>query len=192
MIYSNIKIRSQEKEMENGLIINVIELGQHGRGRKMLKIFSDREITIEKGYNKFSIIKTENGEYKIVEKDDKTIFFLISTEGNKKIERSPGEIMVPIKYKNRIEILATGKGIDSYTEYNIEYNPEKFFWKSYLLKVKKNTIFKIVYAGLFGKTDYICIENDNVHINPKMTIKEMYEKFGFLDLITEYKILESI
>ena len=90
MLYSNVKIRSQEKEMENGVIINVLEVGQYGRGRKMLKILSEKEITIEKGCNNFSIIKTENGEYKIVEKDDKTIFFLISTEGNKKIERSTG------------------------------------------------------------------------------------------------------
>ena len=192
MIYSNIKIRSQEKEMENGVIINVIELGQYGRGRKMLKIFSDREITIEKGYNDFSIIKTENGEYKIVEKDDKTIFFLISTEGNKKIERSPGKIMVPIKYKNRIEILNTGKGIDYYTEYNVEYNPEKFFWKAYLLKIKDNTILQIVYPGIFGKTDYICIENGKIYMNPKMSLKEMYQTFGFLDLIDKYKIWGSI
>ena len=38
MLYSNVKIRSQEKEMKKGVIINVIELGQHGRGRKILKI----------------------------------------------------------------------------------------------------------------------------------------------------------
>lgn len=192
MLYSNVKIRSQEKEMKNGVIINVIELGQHGRGRKILKIFSDREITIEKGYNDFSIMKTENGEYKIVEKDDKTIFFLISTEGNKKIERSPGKIMVPINYKNRIEVLNTGKGIDAYTEYNVEYNPEKFFWKSYLLKIKDNTILKIVYPGIFGRTDYICIKNGKIYMNPQMSLKEMYQEFGFLDLIDKYKIWESI
>lgn len=192
MLYSNIKVRSQEKEMENGVIINVLEIGQYGPGRQMLKIFSDREITIEKGYNNFSIIKTENGEYKIVEKDDGTIFLLISTEGIKKIERSPGKIMVPINYKNRIEVLNTGKGIDHYTEYNVEYNPEKFFWKSYLLKIKDNTILQIVYPGIFGRTDYICIKNGKIYMNPQMSLKEMYQKFGFLDLIDKYKIWESI
>ena len=158
MLYSNVKVRSQEKEIETG-VKNIIEFGYNGRRRKILKILSN--------------------------KDDKTIFFLISIED---IE----EIMVPIDYKNRFEILATGEGTDHCTEYNVEYNSEKFFCKSYLLKIKENIIFKIVYTGIFGRTDYICIKNGKIYMNPKMSLKKMYQTFGFLDLIDNFKLWESI
>ena len=97
--------------------------------------------------------------------------------------------MVPIDYKNRIEILDIGEGTDYYTE---EDNSEKFFCKLYLLKIKENIIFKIVDTGIFGRTDYICIKNGKIYMNPKMSLKEMYQTFGFLDLIDKYKIWESI
>ena len=150
-----LKVRSQEKEIETG-VNNIIELVHNSRRRIIFKILSN--------------------------KDDKTIFFLISIED---IER----VMVPIDYKNRIEILDIGEGTDYYTE---EDNSEKFFCKLYLLKIKENIIFKIVDTGIFGRTDYICIKNGKIYMNPKMSLKEMYQKFGFLDLIDKYKIWESI
>lgn len=149
---------SQEKEIETG-VNNIIELVHNSRRRIILKILSN--------------------------KDDKTIFFLISIEDIEKV-------MVPIDYKNRIEILDIGEGTDHYTEYNVEYNSEKFFCKLYLLKIKENIIFKIVDTGIFGRTDYICIKNGKIYMNPNMSLKEMYQTFGFLDLIDEYKIWESI
>ena len=155
MLYSNVKVRSQEKEIEMG-VNNIIELVHNSRRRIILKILSN--------------------------KDDKTIFFLISIEHIEKV-------MVPIDYKNRIEILDIGEGTDHYTE---EYNSEKFFCKLYLLKIKENIIFKIVDTGIFGRTDYICIKNGKIYMNPKMSLKEMYQTFGFLDLIDKYKIWESI
>ena len=154
MLY-NVKVRSQEKEIETG-VNNIIELVHNSRRRIILKILSN--------------------------KDDKTIFFLISIED---IER----VMVPIDYKNRIEILDIGEGTDYYTE---EDNSEKFFCKLYLLKIKENIIFKIVDTGIFGRTDYICIKNGKIYMNPKMSLKEMYQTFRFLDLIDKYKIWESI
>lgn len=150
-----VKVRSQEKEIETG-VNNIIELVHNSRRRIIFKILSN--------------------------KDDKTIFFLISIEDIEKI-------MVPIDYKNRIEILDIGEGTDYYTE---EDNSEKFFCKLYLLKIKENIIFKIVDTGIFGRTDYICIKNGKIYMNPKMSLKEMYQTFGFLDLIDKYKIWESI
>lgn len=150
-----LKVRSQEKEIETG-VNNIIELVHNSRRRIIFKILSN--------------------------KDDKTIFFLISIEDIEKI-------MVPIDYKNRIEILDIGEGTDYYTE---EDNSEKFFCKLYLLKIKENIIFKIVDTGIFGRTNYICIKNGKIYMNPKMSLKEMYQKFGFLDLIDKYKIWESI
>lgn len=150
-----LKVRSQEKEIETG-VNNIIELVHNSRRRIIFKILSN--------------------------KDDKTIFFLISIEDIEKI-------MVPIDYKNRIEILDIGEGTDYYTE---EDNSEKFFCKLYLLKIKENIIFKIVDTGIFGRTDYICIKNGKIYMNPKMSLKEMYQTFGFLDLIDKYKIWESI
>lgn len=150
-----LKVRSQEKEIETG-VNNIIELVHNSRRRIIFKILSN--------------------------KDDKTIFFLISIEDIEKI-------MVPIDYKNRIEILDIGEGTDYYTE---EDNSEKFFCKLYLLKIKENIIFKIVDTGIFGRTDYICIKNGKIYMNPKMSLKEIYQKFGFLDLIDKYKIWESI
>ena len=150
-----LKVRSQEKEIETG-VNNIIELVHNSRRRIIFKILSN--------------------------KDDKTIFFLISIEDIEKI-------MVPIDYKNRIEILDIGEGTDYYTE---EDHSEKFFCKLYLLKIKENIIFKIVDTGIFGRTDYICIKNGKIYMNPKMSLKEMYQKFGFLDLIDKYKIWESI
>ena len=150
-----LKVRSQEKEIETG-VNNIIELVHNSRRRIIFKILSN--------------------------KDDKTIFFLISIEDIEKI-------MVPIDYKNSIEILDIGEGTDYYTE---EDNSEKFFCKLYLLKIKENIIFKIVDTGIFGRTDYICIKNGKIYMNPKMSLKEMYQKFGFLDLIDKYKIWESI
>ena len=150
-----LKVRSQEKEIETG-VNNIIELVHNSRRRIIFKILSN--------------------------KDDKTIFFLISIEDIEKI-------MVPIDYKNRIEILDIGEGTDYYTE---EDNSEKFFCKLYLLKKKENIIFKIVDTGIFGRTDYICIKNGKIYMNPKMSLKEMYQTFGFLDLIDKYKIWESI
>ena len=150
-----LKVRSKEKEIETG-VNNIIELVHNSRRRIIFKILSN--------------------------KDDKTIFFLISLED---IEN----IMVPIDYKNRIEILDIGEGTDHYTE---EDNSEKFFCKLYLLKIKENIIFKIVDTGIFGRTDYICIKNGKIYMNPKMSLKEMYQTFGFLDLIDKYKIWESI
>ena len=58
MLYSNVKVRSQEKKRETG-VKNIIEFGYNGRRRKILKIL----------YNK----------------DDKTIFFLISIEDIEKL-----------------------------------------------------------------------------------------------------------
>ena len=150
-----LKVRSQEKEIQTG-VNNIIELVHNSRRRIIFKILSN--------------------------KDDKTIFFLISIEDIEKI-------MVPIDYKNRIEILDIGEGTDYYTE---EDNSEKFFCKLYLLKIKENIIFKIVDTGIFGRTDYICIKNGKIYMNPKMSLKEMYQTFGFLDLIDKYKIWESI
>ena len=65
MLYSNVKVRSQEKEFETG-VKNIIELGHYGRGRQMLKIFSDNEITIKKGYNAFSIAKQKKEKIKLL------------------------------------------------------------------------------------------------------------------------------
>lgn len=180
MLYSNVKVRSQEKEFETG-VKNIIELGHYGRGRQMLKIFSDNEITIKKGYNAFSIAKTEKGENKIIENDENN-FMLISTEIYNKT-KVYGTIRVPSSHKDNLEIIAIGKGIDENIEYDGEFFDSKIkYWKAYLLKIKGNCIIEICYSS--SKKEHLYVIDNSIFKIKDFEQKEAFRRF---DLDEKYE-----
>ena len=180
MLYSNVKVRSQEKEMETG-VKNIIEIGHYGRGRQMLKILSDNEITIKKGYNAFLIAKTEKGENKIIENDENN-FMLISTEIYNKT-KVYGTIRVPSSQKDNLEIIAIGKGIDENIEYDGEFFDSKIkYWKAYLLKIKGDCIIEICYSS--SKKEYLYVIDNSIFKIKKFDQKQAFRRF---ELEEEYE-----
>ena len=181
MLYSNVKVRSQEKEMETG-VKNIIEIGHYGRGRQMLKILSDNEITIKKGDNAFSIVQTEKGEHKIIKENDKNNFMLISTEIYNKT-KVYGTIRVPSSHKDNLEIIAIGKGIDENIEYDGEFFDSKIkYWKAYLLKIKGDCIIEICYSS--SKKEYLYVIDNSIFKIKKFDQKQAFRRF---ELEEEYE-----
>ena len=111
MIYSNIETRPTEKEMDWG-ILTQIEVGEYGRGRRMMCLPCRNDIEIKKGMNAdITIGLTKNGRPRINKGTDSNLYMLLSSEGGY-TRRGDGTIKVLKSQKQEFEVLARGNGAD--------------------------------------------------------------------------------
>lgn len=111
MILSNIDTKSIEKQMDWGLL-NIVVLGEYGRGRKELRLPCDKETTITRGLNMdLSVSTTKSGRPKIVHKRDNDLYLLISCQGGY-TRRGCGRIWGWKKNTKAYDVLGEGNGAD--------------------------------------------------------------------------------
>ena len=111
MIYSNKELKAEERILEFGTIYQV-SMGETGRGRKMLALTCPKNTIIKNGLNvEYSIGLTKSGKPRIIQKEDSTLYLLLSSEGGY-TRRGDGTIQVINNQKEEFEVLARGNGAD--------------------------------------------------------------------------------
>ena len=124
MLYSNVDNKTKE------LTINdyVIQLGEEGRGRKMLTLPAPAKTQIDKGENAgMTIGTTRSGRPRIIAGKDNALYLLLSAEGGY-TRRGNGTIEVLKGHEQDVTVLARGNGADGAAG-NVGY------WDCMLLKV---------------------------------------------------------
>ena len=111
MLFSNVDINPQKKEMEWGELWQII-LGESGRGRRELRLTCCGNNPINKGLNPdFTIGLTRSGKPRINVQKDGTLYLIISTEGGY-TRRGCGWIGSWKKNKLSYNVIAKGNGAD--------------------------------------------------------------------------------
>lgn len=111
MLYSNRKLKAEERVMTFGTIYQVA-MGESGRGRKMMALTCPKDTIIERGLNKnLTIGKTKTGRPRINKLEDKELYLLLSSEGGY-TRRGNGTIRVLKDKIDQFEIMARGNGAD--------------------------------------------------------------------------------
>jgi len=109
MIWSNKSHTKKEKEFPFGKI-NVIELGESGRGRKLIVLPS--EVDIQEGLNTdITIGLSKLGKPRINRFKDDKLFLIIDTAGGY-TRRGFGVASVHRSCKNDVKVLSYGNGAD--------------------------------------------------------------------------------
>ena len=139
MIWSNKKKEMKEKVMPFGTL-NCIELGESGRGRKLLVLPS--EVDIQEGMNQeVTIGISKTGKPRINRFKDNNLFLLIDT-GHGYTRRGDGRVWISRDQEESIEVLAGGYGADGDAG-------RIGTWDVLVLKVKEGFegFFRIVLSG---------------------------------------------
>ena len=111
MIYSNVNVSAKEIEFEFGTI-NQIQLGERGRGRKLLALTCPPETELKEGMNKeYTIGFTKSGKPRIIKKEDDILYLLISSEGGY-TRRGNGWISFLKGKEDQFTIMDIGYGAD--------------------------------------------------------------------------------
>ena len=160
-IYSNKDIKSIEREIGD-YKINVINLGEKGRGRREISLPCD-SLRINKGKNEgLAIGETRSGRPRIIQGDGKYAF--ISTEGGY-TRRGCGMLHIFNEDKNNIRVIAKGNGADGIAGRIGD-------WDAYVIEILEDCIFKIRYSG--GGESKLIISDENGF--------KYYTKEEYLDL----------
>lgn len=112
MIYTNVKLWAEEKEMDWGSLHHVT-LGEEGRGRSLISLPCPKDIdAIEAGmHNDLSIGTTKSGRPRINKWMDDKLFMILSAEGGY-TRRGCGTVQVLKKDFDRVNVLTRGNGAD--------------------------------------------------------------------------------
>ena len=109
MIWSNKKQEMKAKEMPFG-VLNCVELGESGRGRKLLVLPS--EVDILEGLNPdITIGLSKTGKPRINRFKDNDLYLMIDT-GYGYTRRGDGRVWVLKDDKDKLQVLAGGYGAD--------------------------------------------------------------------------------
>lgn len=150
MIWSNKSHTKKEKEFPFGKI-NVIELGESGRGRKLIVLPS--EVDIQKGLNPdITIGLSKSGKPRINRFKDDKLFLIIDTEGGY-TRRGCGVVGVHRSCMDDIKVLSYGNGADGLAG-------RIGIWKVFIVEVlNNNTIWLEVTLSGGVNSDIYKIEN---------------------------------
>ena len=157
MLYSNVKVASEERTFDFGTI-HQIALGEIGRGRKLMAITCPAETVVEKGMNEhLSVGKTKSGKARINSIKDDELYLLLSSQGGY-TRRGDGSIWVPSDEHEKYETLAVGWGADGLAG-------RIGTWDVVLLKAPKEGIVRVrTSGGGYGTpSDYYVIKDGKVY-----------------------------
>ena len=113
MIYSNVGLVRQDKEMDWGTLTR-FTVGEEGRGRKLMSLPVPQwleKLEGEKLYPDLTIGETKTGRPRIVKGTDTRMFMILSAEGGY-TRRGDGVIYVRKGTYDKIKTLASGNGAD--------------------------------------------------------------------------------
>ena len=150
MIWSNKAHTKKEKEFPFGKI-NIVELGESGRGRKLIVLPS--EVDIQKGLNpEITIGLTKSGKPRINKFKENRLFLLIDTKGGY-TRRGDGEASVHKSCKDNVKILSYGNGADGLAG-------RIGIWEVFVVEVlNDNTIWLNIQLSGGSKSDLYKIQN---------------------------------
>jgi len=150
MIWSNKAHTKKEKEFPFGKI-NIVELGESGRGRKLIVLPS--EVDIQKGLNpEITIGLTKSGKPRINKFKEDRLFLLIDTKGGY-TRRGDGEASVHKSCKDNVKILSYGNGADGLAG-------RIGIWEVFVVEVlNDNTIWLNIQLSGGSKSDIYKIQN---------------------------------
>ena len=150
MIWSNKAHTKKEKEFPFGKI-NIVELGESGRGRKLIVLPS--EVDIQKGLNpEITIGLTKSGKPRINKFKEDRLFLLIDTKGGY-TRRGDGEASVHKSCKDNVKILSYGNGADGLAG-------RIGIWEVFVVEVlNDNTIWLNIQLSGGSKSDLYKIQN---------------------------------
>ena len=153
MIWSNKTYTKKEKDFPFGKI-NVIELGESGRGRKLIVLPS--EVDIQKGLNPdITIGLSKSGKPRINRFKDDKLFLIIDTAGGY-TRRGDGVASVHQSCKDDVKVLSYGNGADGLAG-------RIGIWEVFVCEVlNNNTIWlKVTLSGGY-ESDVYKIQNKTV------------------------------
>lgn len=112
MIYSNVKLKSEEREFDFGKI-NQISVGESGRGRKIIALTCPDETVLAENEinNTYSIGTTKSGKPRIVKANDSEVYLILSSQGGYTC-RGDGRIFSLKSQKENFKVLVSGNGAD--------------------------------------------------------------------------------
>ncbi|HPW67760.1 MAG TPA: hypothetical protein PLS84_11865 [Salinivirgaceae bacterium] len=150
MIWSNKAHTKKEKEFPFGKI-NIVELGESGRGRKLIVLPS--EVDVQEGLNTdITIGLTKSGKPRINRFKDDRLFLLIDTAGGY-TRRGDGEASVHKSCKDNVKILSYGNGADGLAG-------RIGIWEVFVVEVlNDNTIWLNIQLSGGSKSDIYKIQN---------------------------------
>ncbi|HPL94813.1 MAG TPA: hypothetical protein PLK02_06910 [Paludibacteraceae bacterium] len=153
MIWSNKAHCKKEKEFPFGKI-NVVELGESGRGRKLIVLPS--EVDIQKGLNPdITIGLSKSGKPRINRfKDDKLFLIIDTADGYTR--RGDGEACIHRSCMKDVKVLSYGNGADGLAG-------RIGIWEVFVIEVlNNNTIWLEVTLSGGGNSDVYKIDNKTV------------------------------
>ena len=153
MIWSNKAHAKKEKDFPFGKI-NVIELGESGRGRKLIVLPS--EVDIQKGLNPdITIGLSKSGKPRINRFKDDKLFLIIDSAGGY-TRRGDGVASVHQSCKDDVKVLSYGNGADGLAG-------RIGIWEVFVVEVlNNNTIWlKVTLSGGY-ESDVYKIQNKTV------------------------------
>jgi len=138
MIYSNVEIHKVKREFPFG-VLNLVTLGEEGRGRRELRLPSNCDIA--KGVNpNLTIGLTKSGRPRVDRGDEEGIVYLLLSSEGGYTRRGNGKILFLKEDEDSIEVLAIGNGADG-TAGRIGY------WTTALVKSTKETYIRVKKSG---------------------------------------------
>lgn len=150
MIWSNKAHTNKEKEFPFGKI-NVVELGESGRGRRLIVLPS--EVDIQKGLNTdITIGLSKSGKPRVNRFKNDKLFLIIDTAGGY-TRRGCGEASVHRSCKEDIKVLSYGNGADGLAG-------RIGSWEVFVVEIlNNNTIWMEIQLSGGCKSDIYKIEN---------------------------------
>lgn len=132
MIYSNLNLKPQEKQMEWGTLYQ-IEIGKNGEKQRALWLPCSEKLEVMEGMNKaLTITYTKNGVPRISKKYDNKLYLLLSSRGSYTI-KGDGYIQSLAKDVDKFKIIKRGWGGDFLGKEKIGC------WDNLLIEVEDNT-----------------------------------------------------
>ena len=153
MIWSNKSHAKKEKEFPFGKI-NVVELGESGRGRKLIVLPS--EVDVQEGLNPdITIGLSKSGKPRINRYKDNKLFLLLDTAGGY-TRRGDGEASVHRSCVDNIKVLSYGNGADGLAG-------RIGSWEVFVVEIlNNNTIWMDIQLSGGHESDLYKIENKMV------------------------------
>jgi hypothetical protein len=150
MIWSNKNHTKKEKEFPFGKI-NIVELGEKGRGRRLIVLPS--EVDVQKGLNpEITIGLSKSGKPRINKFKDNKLFLIIDTAGGY-TRRGCGVAGVHRSCMENVKVLSYGNGADGLAG-------RIGVWEVFVVEIlNNNTIWMDVRISGGHKTDIYKIEN---------------------------------
>jgi len=178
MIYSNVNLKSEERELEFGTI-HQLYLGQFGRGRKAVVMTTPGPIEIKaKAMTELTVGTTKSGKPRINKGKDGIFLFLDSYGGYSR--RGNGVIFYLKSEKDNFKVLGEGNGADGDAG-------RIGWWQVAAIEIKAQPCtFLVSYSGSEGKEEWVLVNHDKVVMADETCLDEVMEAMG-IDEVPRYE-----